>query len=140
MVYAMQISEVLDFDEYYRDERFTRKKPKWNGTDKERCGDNIYHREKGRWVQEVGAFHGREVMRKDLKYHTMLISRTFYYFGAKAEALPDRFSALYVGRGCKHRHDADMVQKFLRYLTTKYATGRHANPRDWPLENVSSDC
>jgi hypothetical protein len=44
MIYAMRLSEKLDFDEYYHDPRFTAKKPRDKMTWQEKCGDNIYHR------------------------------------------------------------------------------------------------
>jgi hypothetical protein len=140
MIYAMQISEKLDFDDYYRDPRFAKKKPKWNGTDKERCGDNFYHKEKGRWVQDVGALHGHDEKKKDLTYHTTLISRHFYYFGIDAEPLLSRFSSLYFGRGCKHRHDENVVKSFLHHLQQSCKPGVHGKPRDWPLDGPFSDC
>src|SRR5262249_7733821 len=51
IVYAMKISEVLDFDVYYRDKRFARKKASNRGW-REWCGDNMYFTNEAReWVQ-----------------------------------------------------------------------------------------
>jgi hypothetical protein len=41
LLYAMRVSEVLDFDDYFHDPRFQGKKPKRGGTWQERCGDVI---------------------------------------------------------------------------------------------------
>ena len=40
--YAMRVTEVLTFDEYWRDGRFLAKRPNPDGDLKESCGDNIY--------------------------------------------------------------------------------------------------
>src|SRR5205823_10069139 len=45
LVYAMKVSEVLDFDAYYRDTRFQAKIPRFDKTWREACGDNIYYRD-----------------------------------------------------------------------------------------------
>src|SRR4030042_1631710 len=45
LVYAMQISEVLSFANYYTDARFGKKKPIVYGSWRERCGDNIYYKD-----------------------------------------------------------------------------------------------
>ena len=44
LIYAMHVSEVMDHDDYYHDKRFARKKPALNGSWRNRCGDNIYHK------------------------------------------------------------------------------------------------
>ena len=58
LVYAMQVEEVMGYDSYYRDARFQRKKPRLGGTLRERCGDNIYHRDgSGKWLRDKGPYH-----------------------------------------------------------------------------------
>ena len=42
LVYAMQVTEVLTFDEYFDDVRFQTKKPNLGGSLKQAFGDNIY--------------------------------------------------------------------------------------------------
>ena len=138
IIYAMRISNVLDFDKYFRDKRFARKKPRRTGSDKQRCGDNIYHLENGRWIQHPYAIHGHRERRKDLWNHAVILSRHFYYFGENGVPIPDRFQSLCVGRGCKYRHDENVVSEFLNWLTTKFPPGVHGNPRDWPLEEQST--
>src|SRR6185369_2248501 len=51
LLYAMRVSEVLDFDDYFHEVRFQSKKPKRGGTWQERMGDNIYYRVLGGWEQ-----------------------------------------------------------------------------------------
>src|ERR1700758_4385988 len=45
LVYAMQVTEALSFDEYFADPRFQEKKPDLSGSLKRAFGDNIYYRE-----------------------------------------------------------------------------------------------
>src|SRR5438132_12599879 len=71
LIYVMQVSEVLDFDEYYRDPRFGFKKPRKRGW-QARCGDNMYFRDKrSQWAQDPAAVHhlDRQTIGKDTKYH-----------------------------------------------------------------------
>src|SRR5208283_2747822 len=52
LLYAMEVQEILNFDDYYRDSRFSKKIPNLQGTWKHRCGDNIYSKNKsGLWKQ-----------------------------------------------------------------------------------------
>src|SRR6266542_6663838 len=53
LVYVMQVSEVIAFDEYWSDPRFAEKRPNLRGSKKQAFGDNIYHRdpEGGPWLQ-----------------------------------------------------------------------------------------
>ena len=92
VVYAMQVEEILDFDQYWRDPRFGDKRPALKGGPKQRCGDNIYHRDpqSGNWIQESG-FHSRKDIERDTKSTRVLISRRFAYFGTRAIEIPCRF-------------------------------------------------
>jgi hypothetical protein len=56
LIYAMRVSEVLDFDRYFHDPRIEKKKPS-QGTWQQQCGDNIYRRQGEGWVQEGSLFH-----------------------------------------------------------------------------------
>jgi len=43
LIYAMQVEEILSYDNYYRDGRFAAKIPDYNkGKVVYKCGDNIY--------------------------------------------------------------------------------------------------
>ena len=46
LLYWMRVDEVLDYDTYFREPRYQKKKPKLQGTWISRCGDNIYYRDK----------------------------------------------------------------------------------------------
>jgi hypothetical protein len=57
LIYAMQVTEILTFDEYWEDERFQYKKPVLNGSLIQMYGDNFYHTDKntGEWIQDQSA-------------------------------------------------------------------------------------
>ena len=94
---AMKVEEVLEFDAYWTDPRFRCKRPVLNGSLKQVYGDNIYHRESGRWVQ-VDSHHsldsGRQNQRniiRDTSANRVLIARKFVYFGSTAPVIAKRF-------------------------------------------------
>jgi hypothetical protein len=91
LIYAMRVSEVLGFDEYYADNRFTQKHPRFDLTWREASGDNIYHRaDDGTWLQDDNPFHGPDVLPQDTRNPRVYISNHFYYFGGKRRSHPGR--------------------------------------------------
>ena len=132
IIYVMRVSEVLDFDDYFRAPRFQHKKPiaaDWQS----RCGDNIYCRDgSGDWNQGLAFFHTQAgQLEKDTKRPRVFISDHFYYFGENAPEMPDRFrSLLRRSQGCQCNHSAEIRKAFISWLTTKYAAGTHGLPRD----------
>lgn len=93
----MHVEETCDVDAYWRDPRFSAKKPVLNGSLKQLYGDNIYHREQGRWKQEdshhsrAGGRSNRDNVTRDTRANRVLLSQRFVYFGEKAPAIPQRF-------------------------------------------------
>ncbi len=132
LVYAMCISEVLGFDEYYGDPRFAAKRARdenWQ----QRCGDNIYFRdEAGRWKQGV-AFHHTDArnVEKDTRHPRVFVSDHFFYFGENAIVLPHEYASLIrTSQGCRCSHKAETVLAFVRWLEQTYPAGPHGQPRD----------
>jgi hypothetical protein len=83
LVYAMEVNEVLRFDQYFIDIRFNKKKPQMSGNWRVRCGDNFYslEGEKG-WNQHPNPFHpGSKNLAKDIKYPKLLFLRTSITLG-----------------------------------------------------------
>lgn len=60
LVYWMKVDEVLDYDLYFHDLKFQKKRPQKTGSWISRCGDNIYFidREKN-WSQAI-IFHHQD--------------------------------------------------------------------------------
>jgi hypothetical protein len=133
LIFAMQVEEILSFDQYYNDPRFKRKKPDKNGTWRRQCGDNMYFKNKrGKWKQHPSQFHNTPKDRKkDLKNPFVYISKRFYYFGDHAVSLPGRYGELILKRqGCKCSYDTEIVNGFLKWLQKKYEPGIYGKPQD----------
>lgn len=134
LIYAMQVSLIMPFDEYYADPRFKKKKPvikteNW----RQRCGDNIYYRDaSGNWKQHPTTNHYKPENRtQDLKHPRVFIARRFYYFGCKAKKIPPKYNSLILKRhGIKCNHAPKVAEGFLVWLQTKPKIGIYGNPRD----------
>lgn len=144
LVYAMQVEEVLGFEQYWNDERFARKRPKLRGSTKQQYGDNIYHRAPdGVWLQENsrhsfgdGSPNPGHVQR-DTKADAVLISRQFVYYGSQGPVLPDRFRTGY-GMDLVHgapsyrcRFPEDMRDAVIDWVVNDLDTGLQGDPLDW---------
>lgn len=97
LIFAMRVEGTCDFDAYWNDPRFSFKKPVLNGSLKQVYGDNIYHRERGRWKQEdshhsyAGGRTNRHNIARDTSVNCVLSSTRFVYFGSGAPAILKRF-------------------------------------------------
>lgn len=94
-IFALKVTEIVSFDEYWDDPRFIVKRPRRNGSLAMMIGDNIYHRNaKGEWIQEDSHhsnFDGStniENLQRDTGSTNVIISDHFYYFGVSAPEMP----------------------------------------------------
>jgi hypothetical protein len=92
VVYAMRVEEVLTLRQY--DERaeteWPHRIPSRSSLDlTERLGDCIYDYSKGIPPKQREGVHGSGNVKTDLSGENVLISRDFYYFGNRAQRLPD---------------------------------------------------
>ncbi len=99
LIYAMQVSEALTFDEYWEDSRFLQKRPNLAGSLQVVYGDNIYHHINGEWVQ-CDSHHsfdeGKENddnLARDTSVNRVLVSERFAYWGRSAPVIPPEFRA-----------------------------------------------
>ena len=97
LIYAMQVSEVLDFDKYWSDPRFVQKRPNLTGSLQGLYGDNIYHHVAKRWVQ-ADSHHSLEnghLNQENLAWDTgvdrLLVASKFVYWGRSAPMIPETF-------------------------------------------------
>lgn len=137
LVYAMQVSETMHFKDYYHDARFQDKKPRMDGSWKERCGDNFYEFDhKGNPIQHPNPFHaGDEYCRIDTKHPFVFIAENFYYFGEKAVSIPIDFQELvYRFRGYKHNFQEGKVEGFLTWLKENWKPEIYGNPNHRELD------
>jgi len=134
LVYAMEVDEILDLDDYFHDSRFAAKKPNLRGDWMERCGDNFYARDKdGNWIQHRNRFHlDARLKEQDTRYARVFIGKRFWYRGQLAEAVPKRFASLIGGRGARINHDPDLAENLVSWIQEKYEEGVAASPSDNP--------
>lgn len=131
LVYAMKVSEVLSFQQYWSDPRFITKRPNIRGSYKWAYGDNIYHKNphSGRWVQEdshhshEGGKHNLRNIVHDTKIDRVLIAEEFWYWGGKARYIPRQFLAAEenickTGQGHRNRFSDGLVRRFIAWVTT----------------------
>ncbi len=88
-VVVMEVNEILTLDKYWHDPEFACKKSHRNGDPIHACGDNIYHRSDGSWVQAPSFHNGDHIEHDTGRTDRVLLSRNFTYFGAEGPDLPD---------------------------------------------------
>lgn len=128
LLYMMRVSEVLTFDKYWEDKRFSCKRPVMNGSLKVMYGDNIYHHDKtGRWIQEDshhslpnGVLNEENLNRDTRTTDKVLISTEFFYFGNRAIDVPKQHDeCLYKCFGQKKIKEKNCIALW-KYLQKKY--------------------
>ncbi|WP_226805512.1 Nmad2 family putative nucleotide modification protein [Agriterribacter humi] len=138
VIYAMQVQEIVTFDEYWSDKRFDYKKPVLNGSLVQMYGDNFYHTDKttGEWIQEESA---HSVVDKEAHLETdtngknVLISKRFWYMGDKAKKIPDHLIKICnKGRNMKYRTiDNKLGNEFILWMKENFAIGISGDPISW---------
>jgi hypothetical protein len=143
LIYAMLVSEVLDFDTYWNDPRFILKRPNLKGSLKVMYGDNIYRREGRRWVQADShhSLPNGRLNKANLAWDTgvdrLLVATKFVYWGRSAPTIPKRIRSFgkegldnCSGRG--HRVFADKLPTaFAAWLEDKGKWGVHGDPLEF---------
>lgn len=87
LVMLMQVEETLTFDEYWKDSRFISKRPVFNKSKMFMYGDNIYHHQEDKWMQEPSHHSNTDNsinyfnLNRDTQTDRVLIATEFYYFG-----------------------------------------------------------
>lgn len=145
IVYAMRVTEVMSFDQYWNAPRFQSKKPNLRGSKKQAFGDNIYHRDikTKRWRQE-DSHHShpdgtpnRENIINDTKNNRVLLSDDFVYWGGDGPILPkklrnyDGFNICCERRGHKNNFPEKMISEFITWFRSLNKKGYCGYPIDW---------
>ena len=128
LVYAMRVSEVLSFDDYWVDPRFRPKRANLRGSLKQAYGDNIYHRlgPDCAWRQ-LPSHHSLHDggpnpanVEPDTGVNRVLIADHFAYWGRGAPAIPLEHRKpmdVCIGRqGHKCKFPAAFVASFLGWV------------------------
>lgn len=137
MIFAMIVSEILTFDEYWNDLRFQIKKPYMGGSKKQMYGDNIYHTssETGEMVQEY-SHHSYEDgstnynnFNRDVPGEKVLIAEQYWYFGNQAIEIPTSLLQLSdVKRAHRAWDDVGFYQKVKTWLENLNQAGQIGMP------------
>lgn len=128
LIFAMEVEEKITFDQYWRDQRFSLKRPTFSVGRAQSYGDNIYHSDgAGHWVQEDshhsldGGGRNEANATRDLKSKFVLVSRTFSYWGKRAIEIPPHL-----------RHfDGDDLYSTVRNYRNGYSEAMQAAAKDW---------
>ena len=98
LVYAMRVTEVMTFSEYWNDPMFHRKRPNLKGSLKQSYGDNIYFKnEIGNWHQQDShhSYEGGKQNYHNISHDTwadrVLISNDYVYWGGEGPKIPEKF-------------------------------------------------
>lgn len=142
LIYAMQLKEIITFDEYWNDERFTYKKPVLNGSLVQMYGDNFYHKDKitREWIQEESAHSivDKEAhLESDTSGERVLVSDKFWYLGNCAEAIPDNLLGICnEGRDMKYKNiDSKLGNQFVSWVEKNFTPGITGDPISWKEYN-----
>lgn len=129
LIFAMQVTETMNFNDYWNDSRFQFKKPALNGSLRQAYGDNIYHYSPitQEWHQ-ANSHHSNEDgsinynnLNRDTKKDRVLISSNFYYFGKECPILPNEFAEkICHGRGHKNIKIQQDVEMLVNWITNNF--------------------
>lgn len=140
LTFWMRVDEITNFDKYWKDSRFHRKKPVMSGTTHLRYGDNIYHLDGGKKFRQEDSFHSREdgsTSVGDLKRDTgttdkVLIGHNFAYWGKSGIKLPDHLKCFVkAGPGHRCKFSEEQVQALLSWLLSLPQRGYIDEPAHW---------
>jgi len=128
IVYLMRVSEILTLQEYFDDNRFTKKKPDIKN-EIFKLGDNLKY-----------DYNGKKFANDRL----VLISKEFWYFGKCAIEIPDEFCTIQKrGRlhkcNFKNNLDKEFLSWFQYSIAVKYKAGLIGYPRTF-IETRISKC
>lgn len=133
-LYAMEVSERVHMDDYFRDKRFAEKKPRIRGTamqPMQQCGDNFYSLDDhSNWRQHPNLYHVG-MLETDTRKPWVFVAKRFWYLGLVAHSLPDQLRPLVGGRGARCTHPENLVQAFKEWVGSNFSEGITAMPRDF---------
>ncbi|MYF45725.1 MAG: hypothetical protein F4223_04670 [Rhodobacteraceae bacterium] len=140
LVYAMRVQEILTFSDYWKDSRFTRKKPNLSGSYRMACGDNIYcpNPDSNGWIQ-LNSYHSwndgtprQKHINRDTSIDRVLVSNEFVYFGAEGPEITNELNAelVHKGRGYRKFNDQSLIAEFESWLCNLKLKGYQGMPFD----------
>lgn len=145
LVYAMQVSQVMTFNDYDADARFQSKKPYRRGSRKQSCGDNIYYRDADnkRWLQR-DSFHSNadgtrrdDHVERDTGVNRVLASDQYVYFGGTGPRVPKSLTAADGRSLCKNGigyyvfDEPQFIGKVETWVAALSGAGYQGPPFEW---------
>lgn len=145
IAFAMQVSEILTFNEYWHDQRFLRKRPYMHGSLKQAYGDNIYHQDpnSGEWMQ-ADSHHScadgslnRGNLVRDTKSENVLVGEEFYYWGGSGPRIPKLYREWEGVDICKNgpshkcRFPDEMAADFVAWIRSHGVNGYIGDPAEF---------
>ncbi len=141
LVYVMQVSQIITFDDYWNTPEFQRKKPVHAGI-KQRFGDNVYHQDNGAWIQancrhsnEDGTPNNFHINTDTGTTDNVLIGTNFIYWGSDGPRLPDKFLSLTElftnARNHRVTDDSYIIDDFIDWYNLFPQKGLLGEPYGW---------
>jgi hypothetical protein len=106
VVWAGVVREKLTFEEYWRDPRFAKKKPKATSRP-----DNFYRPKNGRLIQVPNDVHDGHGMTTDLRGQFVLVMDPAWRLDLQLSSLPDQFSSLLLSRNNRRGHRVSEISQ-----------------------------
>ena len=143
LVFAMQVTETMTYNDYWKSQRFRPKRPNLRGSMKQAFGDNIYFNDiAGEWHQQDSHHSYRDGspnhsnIALDTQTDRVLISSNFVYWGKSGPRIPHRFrnyngTDICAGRGHKSQFPEAMVEDFVYWFQSLRVTGYVDAPSEW---------
>ena len=145
LVYAMRVTEIITFNEYWTNERFQSKKPNLRGSKKQAYGDNIYFREDNadQWHQQDSHHsypHGipnLENLEDDTQTDRVLLSTDYAYWGGSGPRIPHNFrdhdgvDICCPRQGHKSQCLEGLANDFVTWFRSLAVSGYLGAPLDW---------
>lgn len=137
VVYAMQVLETLDLEDYWYERQFRKKRPDMRAGGISVLGDNIYHRDReGNWQQEwsqhshANGQQNWDLTSNDVSGENVLIARDFIYWGPDGPPLPGNLEGLVVERGYRSTSNEKLIPDFVEWFEGHNERGRLALPTE----------
>ncbi|MCY4642640.1 MAG: hypothetical protein OXC41_08105 [Gammaproteobacteria bacterium] len=144
LVYAMRVTETLSTSDYWRDQRFEKKKPDIYYNWVAASGDNIYEPiAQGEWKQ-LNSYHSKadgtsndDHIARDTSVERILVSNDFVYFGGEGPKLPPQFrkgGGMDLTRAIRFYQrirQEDVITSFEDWIRSLGVCGYQGKPWDW---------
>ena len=141
LVFAMRVTEMMSFDDYWTDPRFRGKRADLFSSQRKAYGDNIYHRNgfTREWDQ-IDSHHsyadGAQNVRNinnDTQVDKVLVSDDFVYWGGSGPPLQKFCGAnlCHTTQGHRCRFPEEAVDAFIRWIRQVGETGYCGSPLEW---------